>query len=73
MFEPFFTTKPMGQGIGLGLRMVYGFATQSGGHVQIHSEPGVGTTVKLYLPHLIDDAAVQAEATGRRNWMAARS
>lgn len=49
-FDPFFTTKAVGQGSGLGLSMVYGFATQSGGDLRLHSEPGVGTTVILYLP-----------------------
>lgn len=50
VFEPFFTTKPIGQGTGLGLSGIYGFAKQSGGHVRIHSREGQGTTVRLFLP-----------------------
>jgi len=61
VFEPFFTTKPVGEGTGLGLAQVYGFARQSGGTVSLQSEVGKGTRVSLLLPRMEHDAAAALE------------
>ncbi|MCL6308952.1 PAS domain-containing protein [Pseudomonas syringae] len=65
-FDPFFTTKPIGQGTGLGLSMIYGFAKQSNGQVRIHSVVGEGTTVSIYLP-LHQGTVERAEAASSPN------
>ena len=67
VFEPFFTTKAGAGGTGLGLSMVYGFAKQSGGTVEIESEPGQGTTVSIFLPIAQSEpGAVAAAPTTRK-------
>ncbi len=70
-FEPFFTTKPPGAGTGLGLSMVYGFVKQSGGNVQIYSDLGLGTSVRVFLP-VADSVGSAGGSRGGRGGLAAR-
>ncbi len=65
LFQPFFTTKGQGKGTGLGMTMVFSIVKQSGGGVEVHSEPGKGTSVKVYLPRIDQPKIVRARVAPR--------